>query len=153
MTGISRCLPHEYRTNTVMNFSASALSGAKGTQDPRNPRSLPRQFKTAGTYGSLGPGRTSFINCLSFCPLSFVLSVDLLLQTALLRRLQIISFQLCCGIYLLSYLITTTPSLRIDTNILEAGVARANRATMVADALVYHPSVAHYLRFVATTRE
>lgn len=24
---------------------------------------------------------------------------------------------------------------------------------MVADALVYHPSVAHYLRFVATTRK
>jgi hypothetical protein len=41
---------------------------------------------------------------------------------------------------------------RITSLSLEIETRKVTTTTMVADALVYHPSVAHYLRFVATTR-
>lgn len=46
---------------------------------------------------------------------------------------------------------TVLPWQQLQTKQKKNTIPTANTANMVADAVIYHPTVAHYLRFVATT--
>jgi hypothetical protein len=66
---------------------------------------------------------------------------------------QVVPFT--CNLFLLAFSASVTPNLPscllFATSYFTRRLFEVYRVKMVADLLVYHPTVAHYLRFVATT--